>query len=67
MNDFQQLFSLIATYGVPIVLSVYLVYWITSRLNSKLDKLISAFNELNNNIVRLIEKIDSLKELVKEK
>ena len=66
MNDVQQLFSLIATYGVPIVLSVYLVYWITSRLNSKLDKLINAFNELNNNIVRLIEKIDNLKDIVRE-
>ena len=64
MSELQDLFSLLATYGVPIILSIYLVYWITSKLNSKIDKLVSAVQELNNNIVKLTEKLDYVKERI---
>ena len=64
-SELNNLFSLLATYGVPIILSVYLVYWITNKLNSKLDKLVNAVQELNNNILKLSERLENLKEIVK--
>jgi len=58
MSEIQELFSLLATYGVPIVLSVYLVYWITNKLNGKLEKLSTTMEDLSRNIQRLIDIIE---------
>jgi len=60
--ELESFLNAVATYGVPIVLSIYLVYWITTKLNSKLDALVSAVKELNNNIIRLIEKLEVMKD-----
>jgi len=51
MNEF---IHWISHYGVSIVISIYLVYWITNKLNSKLDKLVENINTLNTNIEKLI-------------
>ncbi len=49
----QDIVSLIANYGVAVAISVYLVYWITTKLNSKLDELTKQIEKLNMNIEKL--------------
>ena len=50
--------TLIANYGVPAGICVYLVLWITRKLNNKLDKLTESINTLNNKFDTLIRIID---------
>ena len=51
-------FELIANYGLALVISVYLVWWITSRLNGKIDRLANSLDKLNESINRLIYEIE---------
>jgi uncharacterized protein YoxC len=50
----------ISQYGVAITIAVYLVYWITTKLNSKLDTLINSVNELSKNVQSLNANIEKL-------
>jgi len=54
------IFTWVSQYGVAIVISVYLVYWITTKLNNKLDTLINAVNELSKNVQSLNTNIEKL-------
>jgi hypothetical protein len=54
------IFTWIPQYGVAIVIAVYLVYWVTARLNSKLDVLINAVNDLSKNVQNLNVNIEKL-------
>jgi hypothetical protein len=47
----------IQNYGVAVAISVYLVYWITTKLDKKLDMLIDSINRLNINIEKLINHV----------
>jgi hypothetical protein len=50
----EELLPLVSQYGVAIVIALYLVYWVTSKLDRKLDALIESYSRLNNNIEKLI-------------
>ena len=45
--------QIISNIGIPGGIAVYLVWWITNKLNSKLDRLIIELSRLNNNLERL--------------
>ena len=54
----------VSTYGVGIAIAVYLVWWVTTKLNGKLDRLAQStdklsdkIDELRNEIIKLIEKL----------
>ena len=64
MNDIQSLFEMLTKYGVPIILSIYLVYWITSKLNGKMDRLTSKLDDLNNSINNLSNRIQRLIDII---
>jgi hypothetical protein len=49
-----EIFQWIQSYGIAVVISVYLVHWVTSKLDKKLDALIESNNKLNANIEKLI-------------
>ena len=48
----------ITNYGLAVVIAGYLVWWITKKLNSKLDTLTQNIAQLNTNIERLIDKLE---------
>jgi peptidoglycan hydrolase CwlO-like protein len=54
------IFSWVSQYGVAIGIAVYLVYWVTTKLNSKLDTLVNAVNELSKNVQSLNTNIEKL-------
>lgn len=54
---YSSIFELIANYGLALVISVYLIWWVTSKLNGKIDRLVNSIDELNENIKHLIYKL----------
>jgi len=52
-TDMEALLMAIANIGVGATISLYLVYWITKKLNGKIERLANALEELNRNIERL--------------
>ena len=54
------IFTWVSQYGVAIVIAVYLVYWITNKLNSKLETLVDAVNELSKHVQGLNMNIEKL-------
>lgn len=46
-------------YGIAGFLAIYLTYFITNKLNSKLDKLANKIEKLNNSIEKLVVLIDA--------
>jgi uncharacterized protein YoxC len=54
------IFTWVSQYGVAIVISVYLVYWITTKLNSKIEDLKNAVTELSKNVQSLNTNIEKL-------
>ena len=51
--------TLFLNYGIAGFLCVYLVYFITNKLNSKLDSLAEKIDKLSNNIEKLLVVIDA--------
>jgi hypothetical protein len=49
-----EIFQWVQNYGIAVAIALYLMYWITSKLDKKLDALIESYNKLNNNIEKLI-------------
>ncbi len=47
----------VANYGLAIVIAGYLVWWVTNKLNSKLDRLTQSIENLNQTIQHLIEEV----------
>ena len=47
----------IVNLGFSIAVAGYLIWWITKKLNSKLDRIARSLDELNRNIDKLIEVI----------
>jgi len=45
--------------GVASAIAVYLVYYLTQRLNSKIDELTSTIKQLNDSIQKLIYKLEA--------
>jgi len=66
MMDNTQIVSLIANYGVPSALTVYLVLWITRKLNSKLDNLANEIKQLNETMGKFLEIIERVIEKSKD-
>ena len=66
MMDNNQIVSLIANYGVPSALTVYLVLWITRKLNSKLDNLTNEIKRLNDTIGRFLDVVERVIEKSKD-
>jgi len=64
--DSTQIVSLIANYGVPSALTVYLVLWITRKLNSKLDNLTNEIKQLNETMGKFLEIIERVIEKSKD-
>ena len=54
------IFTWVSQYGVAIVIAVYLVYWITNKLNSKIEDLKNAVIELSKNVQSLNINIEKL-------
>ena len=50
----------VANYGLAVVIAVYLVWWVTKNLNSKLDRLAQNMEQLNNNMKQLSLSIEKL-------
>ncbi|RLG74350.1 MAG: hypothetical protein DRO23_07000 [Thermoprotei archaeon] len=44
------LIQLLTTNGLAVAIAIYLVWWITNRLDKKLDDLTNAIKELSNAI-----------------
>lgn len=53
----MDIWNIIANQGVAVFIAIYLIYFITKKLNSKLDRLIESIQVLNNNIEKLIIEI----------
>jgi len=45
--------------GVASAIAIYLVYYVTQRLNSKIDELTSTIRQLNDSIQKLIYKLEA--------
>jgi len=43
----------VSNLGLGAVVTIYLVWWITRKLNGKLDRLATALDKLNENMERL--------------
>lgn len=54
------IFTWVSQYGVAVVIAVYLVYWITNKLNGKIEDLKNAVIELNKNVQSLNTNIEKL-------
>ena len=50
----------VSQYGVAIAIAGYLVYWITNKLNSKIEDLKNAVIELSKNVQSLNTNIEKL-------
>jgi len=46
--------SIFLNYGIAGFLAIYLTYFITNKLNSKLDNLANKIDKLNNSIEKLV-------------
>lgn len=46
--------QIISNIGIPGGIAVYLVWWITNKLNSKLDRLVNELSRLNSNLERMV-------------
>lgn len=53
----ESLFNAAATKGVAVVVSLYLVYWITVKLEKKLDSIIKNQALTNKNLVKLTDSL----------
>jgi len=51
--------TIFLNYGIAGFLAVYLVYFITNRLNSKLDNLAEKIDKLSDNIEKLLVVVDA--------
>jgi len=56
----SDIFTWVSQYGAAIVIAMYLVYWITNKLNSKLETLVDAVNELSKHVQDLNMNIEKL-------
>jgi uncharacterized protein YoxC len=54
------IFAWVSQYGVAVVIAVYLVYWITNKLNGKIEDLKNAVIELSMNVQSLNTNIEKL-------
>jgi len=59
MSEFAFDPSIFLNYGIAGFLAVYLTYFITNKLNSKLDRLADKIDKLNNSIEKLVVLIDA--------
>ncbi|RLG80408.1 MAG: hypothetical protein DRO40_11245 [Thermoprotei archaeon] len=59
MSEFAFDPSIFLNYGIAGFLAVYLTYFITNKLNSKLDRLADKIGKLNNSIEKLVVLIDA--------
>jgi hypothetical protein len=50
----MEIIQWVSQYGIAVAIALYLVYWITSKLDKKLDALIESNNKLSTNIEKLI-------------
>lgn len=55
----QALLYMITNQTFAIVIATYLVWWITKKLNGKMDKLANSIDRLNMNIEALINVINN--------
>lgn len=46
----SEIFDAVAQLGFPIVVSIFLLWWVTSKLNGNLDRLIQAMDKLPDRI-----------------
>ena len=52
-NDVLGLAGIVADIGVGATIAIYLVYWMTRKMNGKLDRLAESIEKLNHNIEKL--------------
>jgi hypothetical protein len=50
----ETILTWVQNYGIAVAIALYLMYWVTSKLDKKLDALIESCNKLNHNIEKLI-------------
>jgi len=54
----MEITDLITNLGIPGAIAIYLVWWVTKSLNSKLDSLTSEITKLRESITQLRESIE---------
>jgi len=55
--ELENIVNIIQNGGLAIVIAIYLIHWITKKLDKKLDMLIDSINRLNINIEKLINHV----------
>jgi hypothetical protein len=55
--ELENIVNIIQNGGLAIVIAIYLIFWITKKLDKKLDMLIDSINRLNINIEKLINHV----------
>lgn len=55
MSELDAYARVLTTVGFPTATAVFLIWWVTSRLNGKLDRLIDSLDDLPDRIADKIE------------
>jgi len=62
--DLTSILQAVGTYGVAIVISIYLVYWITKSLNGRMLKILDKQNKILDKQDMILDKIDFLLDFI---
>ena len=59
--------ELVANLGFAVGIGTYLVYWMTTRLNGKMDKLSNGIEKLNENVNKLNNNVERLAYIIENR